>query len=127
MMEQIENNITSLEAELQKVLLEKAETELDIHRGELMVKKINALANLEKSKVELMKLQLESKRVEMEERRLSLEEIQSKYNIASDLARKSDKIQRAVSKTMLGIFPKEDKQVLGILEASQKIAQIIDK
>lgn len=117
-------NLKSLQEELQKVLFEKAESELDIRRGELMVKKINALANLEKAKVEYMKLQLDKSRVMMEERRLTLEEIQTKYNITSDMVRKSDKIQRAIGKTMLGLFPEEDKQVVKIMEAAKQLSEI---
>lgn len=117
-------NLNSLQTELQKVMFEKAETELDIRRGELMVKKINALANLEKAKVDYMKLQLEQQRVCMEERRLTLEEIQTKYNITSDMVRKSDKIQRAIGKTMLGLFPEQDKQVMKIMEAAKQLTEM---
>ena len=117
-------NLDSLQTELQKVMFEKAETELDIRRGELMVKKINALANLEKAKVDYMKLQLEQQLVCMEERRLTLEEIQTKYNITSDMVRKSDKIQRAIGKTMLGLFPEQDKQVMKIMEAAKQLTEM---
>lgn len=117
-------NLDSLQEELQKVMFEKAENDLDIRRGELMVKKINALANLEKAKVDFMKLQLEQKRVMLEERRMTLEEIQAKYNITSDMVRKSDKIQRAIGKTMLGIFPEQDKQVVKIMEAAKELTEM---
>ena len=119
-----EFEVQALQDELQKALTERAETELDIRRGELTVKKINAMANLEKAKLEFMKLQLEQKRMEMDERRLTLEEIQTKYNIASDLAVKSQKLQHIVGKTMLGIFPAQDKQVAQIMEAAQKVSEI---
>lgn len=117
-------NLDSLQEELQKAMFEKAENDLDIRRGELMVKKINALANLEKAKVDFMKLQLEQKRVMLEERRMTLEEIQTKYNITSDMVRKSDKIQRAIGKTMLGLFPKQDKQVAKIMEAAKELTEM---
>ena len=117
-------NLDSLQKELQKVMFEKAENDLDIRRGELMVKKINALANLEKAKVDFMKLQLEQKRVMLEERRMTLEEIQTKYNITSDMVRKSDKIQRAIGKTMLGLFPEQDKQVAKIMEAAKELTEM---
>ena len=120
-------NLDSLQTELQKMMSEKAETDLDIRRGELMVKKINALANLEKAKVDYMKLQLEQKRVSLEDRRLTLEEIQAKYNITSDMVRKSDKIQRAIGKTMLGLFPEQDKQVVKIMEAAKELKDIQEK
>lgn len=119
-----EFEVQALQDELQKVLLEKAETELDIRRGELTVKKINAMANLEKAKLEYMKLQLEQRRIEMDERRLTLEEIQAKYNIASDLAGKSQKLQHIVGKTMMGIFPAQDKQVAQIMAAAQKVTEL---
>ena len=114
-------NLDGLQAELQKVMFEKAETELDIRRGELMVKKINALANLEKAKLDFTKLQLEQQRVALEERRLTLEEIQTKYNITSDMVRKSDKIQRVIGKAMLGLFPEQDKQIVQIMKAAKEL------
>ncbi len=117
-------NLDSLQAELQKVMVEKVETDLDIRRGELMVKKINALANLEKAKLDFMKLQLEQQRVALEERRLTLEEIQAKYNITSDMVRKSDKIQRTISRTMLGLFPEQDKQIMQIMKAAKELEKI---
>ena len=117
-------SVSHLDDELTKVMQEKAETEFDIRQSELAIKKINAKANLEKAKLEFMKLQLEQKRMEMEERRLTLEEIQAKYNIASDLAAKSVKLQHIVGKTMLGIFPKEDKQIAQIMDAANKVAEL---
>ena len=117
-------NLDSLQTKLQKMMFEKAETDLDIRRGELMVKKINALANLEKAKVDYMKIQLDQKRISLEERRLTLEEIQAKYNITSDMVRKSDKIQRAIGKTMLGLFPEQDKQVVKIMEAAKELTEM---
>ena len=117
-------NLDSLQTELQKMMSEKAETDFDIRRGELMVKKINAQTNLEKAKIDFMKLQLEQKRVDLEERRLTLEEIQAKYNITSDMVRKSDKIQRAIGKTMLGLFPAQDKQVVKIMKAAKQLTEM---
>jgi len=123
-MELTNNVLETLEEQLKQVLLEKAETDIDIRRGELNIKKINALANLEKAKLDFMKLQLEQQRVALEERRLTLEEIQTKYNITSDMVRKSDKIQRAIGKTMLGLFPEQDKQVVQIMKAAKELAKV---
>ena len=119
-----EFDMSALQDELSKALFEKAETEMDIRRGELTVKKINAMSNLEKAKLEYMKLQLEQKRIEMDERRLTLEEIQAKYNIASDLAVKSQKLQHIVGKTMLGVFPAQDKQIAQIMAAAKKVSDL---
>lgn len=121
-----ENNVLfpSLEEELRKVLAEQAETELDIRRGELTVKKINAIASLQRAKLDLMKLQLEQKRVELEERRLSLDEFNMKFRVSEEMSHKSDKIQRVISKTMLGIFPEQDKQIVSIMKAAQKIGEM---
>ena len=123
-MELTNNVLETLEEQLKQVLLEKAETDIDIRRGELNIKKINALANLEKAKLDFMKLQLDQQRVALEERRLTLEEIQTKYNITSDMVRKSDKIQRAIGKTMLGLFPEQDKQVVQIMKAVKDLAKV---
>ena len=123
-MELTNNVLETLEEQLKQVLLEKAETDIDIRRGELNIKKINALANLEKAKLDFMKFQLDQQRVALEERRLTLEEIQTKYNITSDMVRKSDKIQRAIGKTMLGLFPEQDKQVVQIMKAVKEIAKV---
>lgn len=114
----------SLEDELRKVLTEQAETELDIRRGELTVKKINAIASLQRAKLDLMKLQLEQKRVELEDRRLSLDEFNMKFRVSEEMSHKSDKIQRVISKTMLGIFPEQDKQIVSIMKAAQKIGEM---
>lgn len=122
-MELTNNVLETLEEQLKQVLLEKAETDIEIRRGELNIKKINALANLEKAKLDFMKLQLEQQRVALDERRLTLEEIQTKYNITSDMVRKSDKIQRAIGKTMLGLFPEQDKQVVQIMKAAKELNQ----
>lgn len=123
--------LDNLQEELQKTLLEKAENEMDIRQGELIVKRINASANLEKQRTERMKVELELKRFgleerrfELDERRLSLDELQAKYNIASDMIKKADKIQRAIGKTMMGIFPEQDKQVVQIYKASRKLAEL---
>lgn len=116
-----------LEEELLKVMQEKAETELDIHRIDLTIKKINAFTNMKKAKAELMKLQLEQQRLTLEERRLSLDEFQTKYNICSDLVRKSEKIQRVLGKTMIGLFPEQDKQVVKIMEAAKKLSTLKNK
>ena len=123
-MELTNNVLETLEEQLKQVFLEKAETDIDIRRGELNIKKINALANLEKAKLDFMKFQLDQQRVALEERRLTLEEIQTKYNITSDMVRKSDKIQRAIGKTMLGLFPEQDKQVVQIMKAVKEIAKV---
>ena len=123
-MELTNNVLETLEEQLKQVLLEKAETDIEIRRGELNIKKINALANLEKAKLDFMKLQLEQQRVALDERRLTLEEIQTKYNITSDMVRKSDKIQRAIGKTMLGLFPEQDKQVVQIMKAAKELAKV---
>ena len=126
-METINLDFSSLEQELTKVVTEKVETDLDIRRGELMVKKLNALANLEKTKLDLMRLQLQQRSLELDERRLALDEIQGKYNIISDMVRKSDKTQRAIGKTMVGFFPEQDQQVIGIMQAAKRLQEITDK
>jgi hypothetical protein len=117
-------DISNLESELQKVMFEKAESDIDIRRGELLVKKINCLANLEKAKIEFMKLQLEQQRLMHDERRLVLEEVQAKYNIASDLSKKPEKLVRAIGKIPVGLFGKQDKQVVEILQWAQKLQSV---
>lgn len=117
-------DINAIEEALQKAMSEKAETEMDIHRGELMVKQIKAYTDLKKYDLELMKLQMEQKRVELEERRLFLDEISAKFNMSSELAKRSDKIQRAIGKLMVGLFPEQDKQVAKILEATKAIEKM---
>ena len=117
-------DISNLESELQKVMFEKAESDIDIRRGELLVKKINCLANLEKAKIEFMKLQLEQQRLMHDERRLVLEEVQAKYNIASDLSKKPEKLVRAIGKIPIGLFGKQDKQVVEILQWAQKLQSV---
>ena len=126
-----QETLDNLQEELQKNLLEKAETEMDIREGELKFNQINALANLEKQRTERMKVQLEQerfkleeRRYELDERRLALDELQVKYNITSDMVKKADKIQRAIGKTMMGIFPEQDKQVMQIYKASKKLAEL---
>lgn len=126
-----QETLENLQEELQKNLFEKAENEMGIRQGELIVKRINASANLEKRITERMKVELELKRFgleerrfELDERRLSLNELQVKYNIASDMIKKADKIQRAIGKTMMGIFPEQDKQVVQIYKASKKLAEL---
>lgn len=119
-----EFNPSAISEELQKSLLDKAETELEIRRAELTNKRINALVNLRRAETEYGKLKLEQHRLIMDERRLSLEEMQTKYNICSDMVRKSDKLQRVISRTMLGLFPEQDKQVVRILEASKEISKV---
>jgi hypothetical protein len=116
--------MSSLQDELSKVMLAKAETEMDIRRGELNVKAINAMANLEKAKLEYMKLQLEQKKMEMEDRRLVLEEIRTKADIATNIANKSLKIQHLVGKVMVGLFPAQDKQVAEIMAAAKKVSEL---
>ena len=117
-------DISNLESELQKVMFEKAESDIDIRRGELLVKKINCLANLEQAKIEFMKLQLEQQRLMHDERRLVLEEVQAKYNIASDLSKKPEKLVRAIGKIPVGLFGKQDKQVVEILQWAQKLQSV---
>ncbi len=117
-------DISTLESELSKIMFEKAESDLDIRRSELLIKKINCLANLEKSKMEFMRLQLEQQRVMLDERRLSLEEIQTKYNIASDLSKKPEKLIRTIGKIPVGLFEKQDKQVVEIMKWARKLEDI---
>ncbi len=117
-------DISTLEAELSKVVFDKAESDLDIRRGELIVKKLNSLANLEKAKMEFMKLQLEQQRLLLDERRLALEEVQTKYNIASDLSKKPEKLFRTIGKIPVGLFDKQDKQVVEIMKWAQKLQNI---
>ena len=116
--------VPALQEELQKVLLEKAETELDIRRGELTVKKINAMANLEKAKLEFEKLQLEKKRLELEERRIVLEEYSEMFGISKDIANMRPKLQHIVGKTMLGLFPAWDAQVAQIMTCVKKLSDL---
>ena len=113
-----------MQEELCKDLLSKAENDMDVRRGELTVKKLNALANLKKQNNESLRLQLEQQRLFLEERRLNLDEMQTKYSITSDMVRKSEKIQRAIGKTMLGLFPEQDKQVVKIMEAAKKLSDL---
>lgn len=120
-------DVSTLERELSEVNIENAKTELDIRRCEMIIKKVNAQANLEKQKLEFMKLQLQQKSMEISDRRLALEEIQGKYNIISDMVRKSDKTQRAIGKTMIGFFSEQDKQVLSIMKAAKKLQDLDDE
>jgi len=126
-----QETLEKLQEELQKKLFEKAENEMEIRQGELIVKRINASANLEKLITERMKIELELKRFgleerrcEMDERRLALDELQTKYNITSDMIKKADKIQRAIGKTMMGLFPEQDRQVAQIYKATKKLTEL---
>lgn len=119
-----QETLEKLQEELQKKLFEKAENEMEIRQGELIVKRINASANLEKQITERMKIELELKRFGLEERRLALDELQTKYNITSDMIKKADKIQRAIGKTMMGLFPEQDKQVAQIYKATKKLVEL---
>ena len=117
-------DLCALEEEFSQRMNEKAETDIDIRRGELMVKKINSLANLEKAKIEFMKLKLEQQRMMLDERRLVLEEVQTKYNIASDLSKKPEKLVRTIGKIPVGLFGQQDKQVVEILKWAQKLQSV---
>lgn len=117
-------DLCALEEEFSQRMNEKAETDIDIRRGELQVKQINAIVNLERCKLDLKKLQIEEHRLMMEERRLYLDEMNTKFSIADQLSRKANKIQRVIGKTMVGLFPKQDKQVLAILRASQNFMTV---
>ena len=117
-----QEEIEVMQEELCKDLLSKAENDMDVRRGELTVKKLNALANLKKQYNESLRLHLEQQRLFMEERRLNLDEMQTKYSITSDMVRKSEK--RAIGKTMLGLFPEQDKQVVKIMEAAKKLTEL---
>lgn len=133
-----QEDLDVLQDKLCKDLLNKAENDIEIHRGELLVKRLNAVANLKKQNNDSMRLQLEQRRLSfeqerlkleqqrqyMDERRLCLDEMQAKYNITSDMVRKSEKIQRAIGKTMLGLFPEQDKQVVKIMEAAKKLTDL---
>ena len=126
MMDSQEKNfdLCALEEEFSQRMNEKAETDIDIRRGELQVKQINAIVNLERCKLDFKKLQIEEHRLMMEERRLYLDEMNTKFSIADQLSRKANKIQRVIGKTMVGLFPKQDKQVLAILRASQNFMTV---
>lgn len=126
MIETVQNgfDVNTLEEEISKSLFEKAESDLDIRRGELMVKKINALANLQKSKIEFMKLQLEQEKLLLDKRRQAVEEINSKYTIASDLSRKPEKILRTIGKIPVGLFGEQDKQMVEIVKWAQKVQAV---
>ena len=144
-----QEDLDVLQDKLCKDLLNKAENDIEFHRGELLVKRLNAVANLKKQNNDSIRLQLEQQRLQlqsqleqqrlsfeqerlkleqqrqyMDERRLCLDEIQAKYNITSDMVRKSEKIQRAIGKTMLGLFPEQDKQVVKIMEAAKKLTDL---
>ena len=117
-------DLCALEEEFSQRMNEKAETDIDIRRGELQVKQINAIVNLERCKLDFKKLQIEEHRLMMEERRLYLDEMNTKFSIADQISRKANKIQRVIGKTMVGLFPKQDKQVLAILRASQNFMTV---
>lgn len=117
-------DLCALEEEFSQRMNEKAKTDIDIRRGELQVKQINAIVNLERCKLDFKKLQIEEHRLMMEERRLYLDEMNTKFSIADQLSRKANKIQRVIGKTMVGLFPKQDKQVLAILRASQNFMTV---
>lgn len=123
-MKQIDLNLDNMQSVVEASLLEKAENELDFRNSELQIKRMNLLLNIKKANQADIKLQQEQQRINQEERRLALDEIQVKYNITSDMVRKSDKIQRAIGKTMIGIFPEQDKQVLKIMEASKQLSDL---
>ena len=122
-----EKKFEQIEQDLCDALLEKAENELNFRNGEIVVKKLNALANIRRQQIELMKVHQQEKSLELEERRIALEEFKTKYEVVTDMIRKSNKIQKAISKTMLGIFPEEDKQVLAIYRASKKLTDLTEK
>lgn len=123
-MKQIDLNLDDMQSVVEASLLEKAENELDFRNSELQIKRLNLLLNIKKANQADIKLQQEQQRINQEERRLALDEIHVKYTITSDMVRKSDKIQRAIGKTMIGIFPEQDKQVLKIMEASKQLSDL---
>ena len=120
----LEKEMADLEDAVMGMALQKAKSDIDIHSEELMVKKVNACINLSRAKIELQRLEIERQRLQLDAQRLNLEQLQTKYNIVSDLARKADKIQRAIGKTMVGVFQEEDQQLAAIYKASQKLSEL---
>lgn len=120
---EVDKELESLDSRLNGLLDIQVENEMDLRKAELTVKIINAKTNILKAKTDQVKIRNEEKRIELDAMRLSLDQFMAKYNIASDLTRRGDKIQRTISKTMIGLFPEEDKQVLQIMKAAGQIAE----
>lgn len=126
--------IPSPESDVSSLLLKKAETELDLRIADVNVRKVNALANYEKVRLEGVRLQqeerrllLQEKRLALDERRLALDEKQSLFDMSSELAGKPDKVQKTIKDMMFGLLPKKDKQVVALMNAARKVSAIMEK
>ena len=122
----INKEIESLNIWLDDLGQQKIENESDYRLAEHKVRVVNAKINLLKVSNDSKKIALEEKKLMMEAERFTLDKMQAVYNISKDMAKCSDKIQRAISKTVLGLFPEEDKQVLRILKAADQLERIND-
>ena len=122
----INKEIESLNIWLDDLGQQKIENESDYRLAEHKVRVVNAKINLLKVSNDSKKIALEEKKLMMEAERFTLDKMQAVYNISKDMTKCSDKIQRAISKTVLGLFPEEDKQVLRILKAADQLERIND-
>lgn len=120
----IDKEIDSLSVWLDDLGQQKIENEADQRLADYKVRVINAKVNLLKASNDLKKVTLEEKKLMLEAERFTLEKMQAVYNMSKDLSKCSDKIQRAISKTVLGLFPEEDKQVLRIIKAAEQLEKV---
>ena len=114
----------ALEQQCLQQLASTAETELDIRRGDQKIKLLNATINLAKVKDAYKNTQLREQELLLKQQQLYLDEMNLKFTMAKELSVKPDKMGRIIGKVMLTIWPEQDKQVLAILKATQKIKEI---
>ena len=114
----------ALEQQCLQQLASTAETELDIRRGDQKIKLMNATINLAKVKDDYKNTQLREQELLLKQQQLYLDEMNLKFTMAKELSVKPDKMGRIIGKVMLTIWPEQDKQVLAILKATQKIKEI---
>lgn len=117
-----------LSMEISKKFSDKIENDLDLRRGELAVKQYNAVANMQRNLMERRKLDQEEHRLKIQDQmvaiqagRLYLDERNSTFAQAEKLIREPNKFQRLIGKTMLTIWPEQDKTVLKLLKAAQDL------
>ena len=108
-----------LSDEIKKVFSEKIENDNDVRRVDAQVKQLNALGNI-------ARIQLDYKRVELQRRQVELNELRVAFEMGDKLAHMSEKIQKNVGKTILGLFPEHDKKISDIIRAAKKLSTVVE-
>lgn len=124
MTEDLEKNADRLDKELDELMAQNADSEFALRQADLKLKVVNAKVALMKAKTDLMKTKNDEQRIMLDFQRLKLDEFNLKYKIASDLSHRSDKVARTVTQTMIGLFPEEDKEILAIMKAAERVREI---